>query len=52
MDLLLDAEQNYRQGVASVNSLEFGYVHHTLNATAFKAAVMRILTLRASLAGR
>jgi beta-N-acetylhexosaminidase len=49
MDLLLDAEQNYRQGQASVNALEFDYVHHTLNATAFKAAVSRILALRASL---
>jgi len=49
MDLLLDAEQNYRQGQASVNALEFDYVHHTLDATAFKAAVSRILALRASL---
>jgi beta-N-acetylhexosaminidase len=52
MDLLLDAERNYRQGLASVNSLEFDYVHHTLNATAFRAAVARVLALRASLAGR
>ena len=51
MDLLLDAELNYRQGVASMNALEFDYVHHTLNATAFRAAVARILALRASLAG-
>ena len=52
MDLLLDAEQNYRQGLASLNALESGYVHHTLNATAFKAAVSRVLTLRASLTHR
>ena len=51
MDLLLDAAQNYREGVSSLNKLEFDYVHHLLNATAFKAAVTRILALRASLAG-
>ncbi|HYK31311.1 MAG TPA: glycoside hydrolase family 3 N-terminal domain-containing protein [Streptosporangiaceae bacterium] len=49
MDLLLDAEQNYRQGQASMNALESDYLHNTLNGTAFKAAVSRILALRASL---
>jgi len=51
MDLLLDADGSYRQGLASVNSLEFDYVHHWLNAAAFKAAVARVLALRASLVG-
>ncbi len=52
MDLLLDAEGNYREGLASLNSLEFDYNHHSLSATAFKAAVERVLALRAALAGR
>ena len=51
MDLLLDAEGNYQEGLASLNSLEFDYNHHSLNATAFKAAVERVLALRAALAG-
>ncbi|HWF82020.1 MAG TPA: glycoside hydrolase family 3 N-terminal domain-containing protein [Streptosporangiaceae bacterium] len=51
MDLLLDADGSYRQGLTSLNSLEFDYVHHWLNAAAFKAAVARVLALRASLAG-
>lgn len=50
MDLLLDAQRNYREGLTSLNSLEFDYVHHWLNAAAFKAAVERVLALRASLA--
>lgn len=51
MDLLLCAEGNYHEGLSALNSLEFDYTHHSLNATAFKAAVTRILALRASLKG-
>jgi beta-N-acetylhexosaminidase len=51
MDLLLDAEQDPNEGISSLNQLEFDYVHHLLNATAFKASVMRVLALRAVLAG-
>lgn len=52
MDLLLDADGSYRQGLASLNSLKFDYVHHWLKADAFKAAVARVLALRASLVHR
>jgi len=52
MDLLLDAEGSYREGLSSLNALELDYVHHSLNATAFKAAVARVLALRASLPRR
>ena len=52
MDLLLDAEGSYREGLSSLNSLELDYVHHSLNAAAFKAAVARVLALRASLPRR
>ncbi len=51
MDLLLCSGGNYRQGLSALNSIEFDYNHHSLNATAFKAAVARIIALRASLVG-
>jgi beta-N-acetylhexosaminidase len=50
MDLLLDAQGNYREGLSSLNSLEYDYNHHSLNNSLFKAAVARIIALRASLA--
>lgn len=52
MDLLLDGEGNPAEGLSSVNSLAFDFTHHSLNQTAFKSAVERVLALRASLAGR
>jgi len=49
MDLLLCAQGSYTEGQSALNSIEYNYNHHSLNATAFKAAVERILALRATL---
>jgi beta-N-acetylhexosaminidase len=49
MDLVLCAAQTPSEGEAALGSLESGYRHRTLNQAAFKAAVARILALRASL---
>jgi beta-N-acetylhexosaminidase len=49
MDLLLCAASDPNEGVNAANSLAFDYTHHSLNANAFKAAVERILALRATL---
>jgi beta-N-acetylhexosaminidase len=51
MDLLLCSGQSVSEGTSALNSIEFDYNHHSLNATAFKAAVARIIALRAALAG-
>ncbi|HUD35274.1 MAG TPA: glycoside hydrolase family 3 N-terminal domain-containing protein [Streptosporangiaceae bacterium] len=50
MDLLLCAEGQPSEGVSAMNSLSYDYGHKSLNQSAFKAAVERILALRASLA--
>jgi beta-N-acetylhexosaminidase len=50
MDLLLCAEGQPSEGVSAMNSLSYDYAHKSLNQSAFKAAVERILALRASLA--
>jgi beta-N-acetylhexosaminidase len=49
MDLILCAASNPNEGVTAANSLLSDYNHHTLNASTFKAAVERILALRATL---
>jgi beta-N-acetylhexosaminidase len=49
MDLLLCAASDQNEGINAANSLAFDYTHHSLNANAFKAAVERILALRATL---
>jgi beta-N-acetylhexosaminidase len=49
MDLLLCAEGNPAEGVSATNSLAADYQNKTLNNASFKAAVERILALRASL---
>ncbi len=49
MDLLLCSQGSYSEGLSALNSISFDYTHHSLNATAFKAAVARILALRATL---
>jgi beta-N-acetylhexosaminidase len=49
MDLILCSGQTPLQGEAALASLENGYSRRTLNQTAFRAAVARILALRASL---
>jgi beta-N-acetylhexosaminidase len=49
MDLLLCAEGNPAEGVSATSSLAAGYQNKTLNNASFKAAVERILALRASL---
>jgi beta-N-acetylhexosaminidase len=49
MDLILCAAQDPSQGQAALASLEDHYRNRTLNQAAFKAAVARILALRASL---
>ena len=51
MDLILCAASNPNEGVSAANSLMFDYNHHDLNASTFKAAVERILALRATLPG-
>jgi beta-N-acetylhexosaminidase len=51
MDLILCAASTPAEGVSAAGSLEFDYTHHSLNATAFKASVERILALRATLPG-
>lgn len=51
MDLLLCAASDPNEGINAANSLAFDYTHHSLNANAFKAAVERILALRATLPG-
>jgi beta-N-acetylhexosaminidase len=51
MDLILCAASSPNEGVSAANSLLFDYNHHTLNASVFKAAVERILALRATLPG-
>ncbi|HET9895308.1 MAG TPA: glycoside hydrolase family 3 N-terminal domain-containing protein [Streptosporangiaceae bacterium] len=52
MDLLLCSEGKYTEGTAAMNSIAYDYTHHSLNAADFKAAVMRVLALRATLAGK
>ena len=49
MDLILCSGQDPSQGQAALASLESHYRNRTLNQAAFKAAVARILALRASL---
>jgi len=51
MDLILCANQDPSQGEAALASLESHYRNRTLNQAAFRAAVARILALRASLPG-
>jgi len=51
MDLILCANQTPSQGQAALTSLENHYRNRTLNQAAFRAAVARILALRASLPG-
>ncbi len=51
MDLLLCSEGQDTEGLAAVNSLAAGYKNHSLGSAAFKAAAMRVLALRATLAG-
>jgi beta-N-acetylhexosaminidase len=51
MDLILCSGQTPSQGEAALASLENGYRNRTLNQAAFRAAVARILALRASLPG-
>ena len=51
MDLILCAAQTPSQGQAALASLENHYANRTLNQAAFRAAVARILALRASLPG-
>jgi beta-N-acetylhexosaminidase len=49
MDLILCAGQTPSEGQVALVSLENGYRNRTLNQAAFRAAVTRILALRASL---
>ncbi len=49
MDLLLCAAGNPNEGVSAMKSLAAGYRSKALNNASFKAAVERILALRASL---
>jgi beta-N-acetylhexosaminidase len=51
MDLILCSGQTPSQGEAALASLENGYRNRTLNQAAFRAAVARILALRAGLPG-
>jgi beta-N-acetylhexosaminidase len=51
MDLLLCSEGSVSEGTSALDSIEFDFNHHSLNATAFKASVARIIALRASLPG-
>ena len=51
MDLLLCSAQTADQGYLAMGALESGYNSHLLNQAAFKAAVGRILALRAGLPG-
>jgi beta-N-acetylhexosaminidase len=51
MDLILCSGQTPSQGEAALASLENGYRNRTLNRAAFRAAVARILALRAGLPG-
>jgi beta-N-acetylhexosaminidase len=51
MDLLLCSAQSADQGYLAMGALESGYNSHLLNQVAFKAAVGRILALRAGLPG-
>ena len=51
MDLLLCASERVGQGIQGLDGLLGGYRDGTLNKTAFRAAVRRIIALRASLAG-
>lgn len=51
MDLLLCASERVRQGIHGLDGLLAGYRDGTLNKSAFRAAVRRIIALRASLAG-
>jgi beta-N-acetylhexosaminidase len=51
MDLILCSGQTPSQGQAALASLESHYRNRTLNQAAFRAAVARILALRASLPG-
>lgn len=49
MDLLLCSEGSPSEGTSAANSLVAGFKNHSLNAASFKAAVMRVLALRATL---
>jgi beta-N-acetylhexosaminidase len=49
MDLILCSEGSPSEGQAALDSLENGFQHRTLYQPAFRAAVARILALRASL---
>ncbi len=49
MDLLLCAQGAPSEGQQAMNSLAYDYTHKSLNQAKFKAAVERILALRASL---
>ena len=51
MDLLLCASERVGQGIQGLDGLLGGYRDGTLNKTAFRAAVRRIIALRVSLAG-
>ena len=51
MDLLLCSAQTASQGYLAMGALESGYHNGLLNQVAFKAAVGRILALRAGLPG-
>jgi beta-N-acetylhexosaminidase len=51
MDLLLCAAQKVGEGQQALSGLEGGYTHGALSQPAFKAAVARILALRAGLPG-
>jgi beta-N-acetylhexosaminidase len=50
MDLLLCAAGSASEGESAMNSMAYDYTHGSLNKIAFKAAVERVLALRASLA--
>jgi beta-N-acetylhexosaminidase len=49
MDLLLCAQGATSEGLSATNSLSYDYSHGSLGKTTFKAAVERILALRATL---
>lgn len=50
MDLILCGARNVTEGSIALNALQGGYQNGSLNAAVFKAAVARILALRATLA--
>ena len=49
MDLLLCSEGSPSEGSSAMKSLAAGYQNHSLDAANFKAAVLRVLALRATL---